>query len=385
VGRLLVLDGLLTLWVTLAQFAAFEAVRGKRLRRGWWLLAAVACGLGILTKGPVGLLLLVPPLWAYRWLGSPCFRLRGKDGLAFAGIVLTIALPWYVAICLRAPEFAAYFLWEHNVVRFLAPFDHLRPVWFYAPILLGGLLPGTLLAVPFIRFLFSGHPETAQRRCPELGFALLAGGWCVLFFSLSGCKLPTYILPAFPFFALAMGVILVHTGWQKSRLWHAALAGSLVLLLLGHHVVLPWYAEFRSPFSRPDEVARLAGNSSVPVVCYPRNCDSLAFYLGRDDFLNYRSKETPALIEFMKQHPATVVLFTHRHSLGSLRQVLPPTELTMTDITPLYDSARAGVEGWKYLLAKSPLGDGSRDRKENLCYLAVVRKVRSDAPAPRRQ
>src|SRR5262245_47151672 len=42
VGRLLVLDGLLALFVWLAALAAFEALRGERLRRGWWLLAAAA-------------------------------------------------------------------------------------------------------------------------------------------------------------------------------------------------------------------------------------------------------------------------------------------------------------------------------------------------------
>src|SRR5947209_6661401 len=51
-GRLLLMDGLLTLCATLALFSAFEAVRGPRLRWGWWLLAGSACGLGVLTKGP---------------------------------------------------------------------------------------------------------------------------------------------------------------------------------------------------------------------------------------------------------------------------------------------------------------------------------------------
>ena len=43
---------------------------------GWWLLAAVACGLGILTKGPVALALLVPPLWVYRYLSGTCGTAR---------------------------------------------------------------------------------------------------------------------------------------------------------------------------------------------------------------------------------------------------------------------------------------------------------------------
>src|SRR5207253_701388 len=106
-----------------------------------------------------------------------------------------VALPWYIAVCIRIPSFARYFLWVHNVQRFLTPFDHQRPLWFYVPVLLLGLLPASLLAPEFIRFLLSGRTEVAERRTQEMGFFLLASGWCVLFFSISGSKLPTYVLP----------------------------------------------------------------------------------------------------------------------------------------------------------------------------------------------
>src|SRR5438105_1041542 len=66
IGRLLILDGLLTLCTTVALLTAFEFLRTGG--RAWWLLAAVACGLGVLTKGPVALILLIPPLLAYCWL-----------------------------------------------------------------------------------------------------------------------------------------------------------------------------------------------------------------------------------------------------------------------------------------------------------------------------
>jgi 4-amino-4-deoxy-L-arabinose transferase-like glycosyltransferase len=376
VGRLLVMDSLLSLWVSLSIFAAFEALRCARLQWSWWLVSAAACGLGVLTKGPIALVLWLPPLLAYAWLSGRFCRVGLAAAGSFLGIVLLVALPWYVAICVKLPEFAGEFFWKHNVLRFFQPFDHLEPFWYYVPLLLGGLLPATLLLVPALRFLFSSDPQTAGQRSSELGFVLLAGGWCVLFFSLSGCKLPTYILPAFPFLALALGAILVATRWFESRFVHAAIASGFALLGIAHHLVLPWYAEFRSPFSRPADVVRLAGDRSVPVVCYPRNCDSAAFYLGRNDFLNYRSKETPELIQFLMGQGRTVILFTHRHSMQTLRQVLPPGELAMTDETPLYDSARAGLEGLKYLWSKSPLGDSSRDSNSGLCYMAVVRRVR---------
>src|SRR5262249_31582425 len=56
-ARLLLLDGVLTFLVTFTLFGLLEAVQGEHLRWRWWLLAAAACGLGILTKGPVILVL----------------------------------------------------------------------------------------------------------------------------------------------------------------------------------------------------------------------------------------------------------------------------------------------------------------------------------------
>jgi 4-amino-4-deoxy-L-arabinose transferase-like glycosyltransferase len=373
VGRLLVLDGLLTLCVTLALFCAFEAVRGERLRWPWWLVAACCCGLGVLTKGPIALLLPLVPLAAYGWLSGRLCRLSPRACFAFAGVVLGVIAPWYIAICRALPQFAGDFFWRHNVVRFLSPFDHLEPVWYYVPILLGGLLPGTLLLAGAVRFLFSSAPALARQRVPELGFVLLAGGWCVLFFSLSGCKLPTYILPAFPPLVLALGYYMTNSGWDRSRWFRTVAVGSFAVLLWFHHAALPWYAKFRSPFGNEGAVIRQC--EATPVVCYPRSCESLGFYLGRDNLRTFRSKDTPALIEYFKQQPRTVVVFTHRHSLETLRQVLPAEQLGLTDEMPLFDSARAGLEGWKYLLSKSPLGDGSRDSKEGTCYLAVVKRL----------
>jgi hypothetical protein len=324
IGRLLILDGLLAFFVTLSLLASFEALRAERLRRGWWLLAAAACGMGILTKGPVALLLLVPPLWVHRRLTGTSCRAGWWAILGFAAVTLALAAPWYIAICLRLPRFAYHFLWQHNVVRFLAPFDHLRPIWFYAPLLLLGLLPGSLLLFPFVRFLFASEEPNWKKRCPELGFVLLAGGWCVLFFSLSGSKLPTYILPAFPVLALALGYYLANSRWVQSR-WTACLGVSaFILLCLGHNFALPWYAGYRGPLGQLVDISEYCQDSQTPVVCYPRNCDSVAFYVGRDDLRSFRGKETHLLVRFLLDHPRTVLLLAHRHSLNGLRYALPP-------------------------------------------------------------
>ena len=330
IGRLLVLDGLLSLCVSLAVFAAWEAVETNRRSSPWWLLAGIATGLGILTKGPVALILLLPPLALAQWLRGRTFRPRVEPTIMFAGSALAVALPWYIAICFRLPNFAGYFLWQHNVMRFFAPFDHLEPFWYYTPILALGLLPGTLLFYGIVKFLVSGDATIASNRGPGLGFLILAGGWCVLFFSLSGCKLPTYILPAFPFLALALGYFWAAGPWRERRWVWNTVAVAFGVICLGHNAVLPWYARYRGTVTQFPEVLAYCEDRRLPVLCYPRPCDSVAFYAEREDLRCFRSKETNLMILSLLSQPRSVLLLTHRHSLESLKFALPP-ELVIVD------------------------------------------------------
>lgn len=323
-GRLLLLDGLLTLWTTLALFGAFEAVRGPRLCWSWWLLAGLACGLGFLTKGPVILVLILPPLILHRWLTGTGCRIGRGAWSAFFLLAMGVAVPWFVAVCVAIPEFVRYFFWDHHVLRYMTSFAHERGIWFYAPILLLGLLPASLLAWPLLCFLGSPDETVRRQRPAELGYPLLAGGWCVLFFSLSSCKLPTYILPAFPPLALVLGYFLAHSHWQRSP-WPARTAGlAFALLLCCHHLLLPWYAGYRSPMGRPEEVRRWCTDPATPVVCFPRGCDSVAFYLGRSDLKAVRSRDIDVIRDMVWHHPRVVVLCAHRSTLEGLKQLLPP-------------------------------------------------------------
>jgi 4-amino-4-deoxy-L-arabinose transferase-like glycosyltransferase len=335
IGRLLVIDGLLSLCVAFALFAAWEALERNRGATWWWLFAGMATGLGILTKGPIAVILLLPPLALAQWLRGRNIRLRSLNTLAFVGATIAVALPWYIAICLRLPGFAVYFLWQHNVLRFFAPFDHLEPFWYYTPILALGLLPGTLLLVGCARFLISGEAATAARRGPGLGFLLLAGGWCVLFFSVSGCKLPTYILPAFPFLALALGYFWAVGPWRERRWMWNTVAVAFGVICLGHNAVLPWYARYRGTVTQFPEVLAYCSDRRLPLLCYPRPCDSVAFYAQREDLTCYRSKETNQMILSMQERPRTVLLLTHRHSLEALRYALPP-ELVVVESKRLH-------------------------------------------------
>lgn len=362
-GRLLILDGLLTLWITLAVLSLFEAIRGETFRTGWWYLGAAACGLGVLTKGPIALVLPLFPLLGFRWLGQHRVSLPRKHWLGLFGVVLLVNLPWYVGIFLHQPIFLKYFFWEHNVLRFFQPFDHLQPVWYYVPILLGGLMPMTLLAVPFVRHLITGDGDTTVTRSPALGYYLLAGGWCLAFFSLSGAKLPTYILPAMPLFLLAFGDFVARSRWATSAWTKSSLVTTFLLLGAAFYAALPWYANYRSPLRNPDVVEKFCSDSEVPVFTYPRNCDSVAFYLNRDDLKSVRSKYTQTLIEAMLAHPRCVVIFTHRHSYDGFKHLLPP-QLRIAEMHSFRKSDRE-MDWIDKLVGDTPWG---------LCDLAVVER-----------
>jgi len=218
-GRMLSMDSLLCLWVVSALAAAHLALRGSRLGYGWWLSSAVCCGLGLLTKGPVALILVGVPIFAYSMLDGRTPRLRIRAWLVYLAVALGLAMPWYAGVAAVDPEFVDYFFWRHNILRYVAPFDHKEPVWFFVPSLLLGMLPWTLLLPALFKFLLRRSARAASRRPAALGLPLLAGLWCFLFYSLSGCKRPGYILPVMPPLALALGWYL-HLRMRREKLEH---------------------------------------------------------------------------------------------------------------------------------------------------------------------
>ncbi|HKA06428.1 MAG TPA: glycosyltransferase family 39 protein [Gemmataceae bacterium] len=368
-ARILTMDGLLTFWITLALFATFEAIRGDRFRASWWYLAAAAVGLGVLTKGPIPFLLLVPPIWLHRRLTGHRVPIGWVHMAGFAGVAAAINLPWYVAIYLRQPVFLRYFFWEHNVLRFVQPFDHLQPVWYYVPILFGGLIPGTFLAWSFARHLMSGDPDCSATRTPALGFWLLAGLWCIGFFSLSGCKLPGYVLPAFPCLCLALGDFIARTKWCDLWATRATVGTIAALLVLGFYFVVPWYAERRSPMGSTEIAARLQAARGETMYCFPRNVDSVSFYTNRDDLKSCRTRISQELVEELIQRDRAVVLFTHRHSLDTFKQVLPP-QLKVTEVIVVMQPGTGGK------ILDQLVGDGAW----GLCHIAVIERVPNPPP-----
>ncbi|HEV2222409.1 MAG TPA: phospholipid carrier-dependent glycosyltransferase, partial [Candidatus Acidoferrales bacterium] len=164
----------------------------------------VSLGLATLAKGPAAVILAGGSvlLWALatrNWKAA--FRMLHPLAILFFCVV---ALPWYILCAYFNPDFFHTFIVLHNFERYLTPvFQHRQPFWFFALIILLGLLPWTALLVGAAfdgrRVFRNGEWRTSA------GFFIAC--WAIfpfLFFSFSQSKLPGYILPVFPSLALLM-------------------------------------------------------------------------------------------------------------------------------------------------------------------------------------
>ena len=195
------LDPPFTLWVNLSLVALWFALDSSTLRTrlGAWAVLGFACAMGFMTKGflawALPVLIAVPYMLWQRRLGELL-----RYGPLAIGVAVLVCLPWVLAIHTQEPDFWRFFFWNEHIRRFSADnAQHVRPWWFFLPIMAvaclpwAGLLPNTL------------HQAWTEKRHPAIAFLAL---WLLLplgLFSLSNGKLPTYIMPCLLPLALLMG------------------------------------------------------------------------------------------------------------------------------------------------------------------------------------
>jgi 4-amino-4-deoxy-L-arabinose transferase-like glycosyltransferase len=324
-GRMLTTNGLLTLWVVAALAAGHLALAGPTVKRRWWLLSALACGLGLLTKGPVAFVLVTAPIFLYQRLDRRAPALGVRHWLAYAGVAGAVAVPWFVIVAVRDPAFLEYFFWTHHVRRFVDPIDHPQPFWYYVPLLLLGMLPWTLLVPVLVRHLARRVPGSWPQRTGALGFFLLAALWSLMFFSASGCKRPSYILPVMPPLALALGCA-VDAAWSLGRIrlahWAATAALCFLILLGAAAWLLPTYA---GKYSLREQLVPHAAvcQGEVPVLCYPHGWDAVSYYLQRGDVRVFRPAQLGEMISALERQPPSLVVLKSGGSLRDFQKALP--------------------------------------------------------------
>ena len=186
----------------------------------WGYLFFVGLATGLLAKGPVALVLTGLPVggwifWQRQW-GSAWYRIPWLPGLA---LCLALSVPWYYLAEVKTPGFLDYFIIGEHWKRFLVSgwkgdlygSAHSRPlgtIWLYW---LVTTLPWSLV------LLASLFRKGVRRRAGSI--LSHSDGWCaylalwaiapMLFFTIAGNILPTYVLPGLPAFALLLSEIML--------------------------------------------------------------------------------------------------------------------------------------------------------------------------------
>jgi 4-amino-4-deoxy-L-arabinose transferase-like glycosyltransferase len=200
-------------------------------------------GLGVLAKGPVGLVLptavigmfllivrlpqntvegagwraIIAPFDPIHFVKT-CWSMRPFTAIFAA---LAIALPWYWAVGLATDgEFLRGFFLDHNLARATSAMEnHNGSIFFYPITLLVGFFPWSIFALPLAIDTVL-QIRRSDRFHPGYVLAVCWIGVYVVLFTLARTKLPSYITPCYPALALLTGDYIDR--WSRQR---AAVAG----------------------------------------------------------------------------------------------------------------------------------------------------------------
>ena len=247
------IDSVLCCFITLALAAFCEFRSGHMSGRKAGMLFWAACALGVLAKGPVGLLIPLGTVVVALSLERSLKQWRDFSPIAGPLLFTAIAMSWVLAPYFwPQPDYSLLAaLREHFLERGLKGMHHPQPFWYYATVLPWALFPWTfLLPGAFL------HVWPIRIRKGVL-LALVHAAFVVLFFSVSTEKRDLYILPALPALAIILALFLdfllgarprpVLAGRPMSRRWlslpQAVVA--TVLILLG--IAVPLVAQREYP------------------------------------------------------------------------------------------------------------------------------------------
>jgi len=253
VGRLDLTDGLVSFLLTAAFLAQGRFLREApwtRRSMGWLAVLGLCCGLAVLTKGLIGIVLPGLALLAFAAVTGRWMKVVESLASPAPVICIAVAAPWFVLVERECPGFNDYFWIRNHFDRFVSMEggrDH--GFWF----------PWVVLAAGFLPWLFLlRRPARADPPGLYLWLWLLV---TPLFFTLSKSTLIPYLLPSIP-----AGALLAAR--EAGRPWVRRAAWTMAGLWCVAVVALPWISDRRSWHPLAALAAREPGALVVTFRCH---------------------------------------------------------------------------------------------------------------------
>ncbi len=209
-----------------------------------WLLAGIAMGLGVLSKGPVILVHVVPAALLAPWWS---LRVRTSYMRWYAGCLFAIAIAAGIGLSWALPSAAAggksysdELLFGQTAGRMVNSFAHREPFWWYLPVL-------PICLTPWILFGATWRGMRTTTMDSPFRFLLSWAGASFVVLSLVSGKQAYYLMPAIPAFALIIARLATTAeGPIQKRDLFAVAVGTMLLgtfPLIANHI--PALAETR--------------------------------------------------------------------------------------------------------------------------------------------
>ncbi len=244
----------------LAQHSAPRSVH----ERNWMLLAWAAAAMAFLSKGLIALVLPSITLLAYSVVTRELSAWRRLHIIKGLLLFLTLVLPWLIAVTRANPEFLRFFFLHEQFERFLSNVHNRDgPWWYFLPLLMLGTLPWTLVALRQFKTSWQLDGAPGNTGLQSRRFLWLWVIMVVAFFSASHSKLPPYIVPVIPMFAMLVGEAFTRLPAAALRM-HLLVMGLLMAALGLLVALLP---------------ANIAGPKSVELVTDLRPETAIGFVL----------------------------------------------------------------------------------------------------------
>jgi 4-amino-4-deoxy-L-arabinose transferase-like glycosyltransferase len=324
-ARLGITDMLMTLWITAALILWREAIGlpDPVARRPFAFSAALACGLAVLTKGPVGMILpaIVIGLTAAVTRRPRMITPRGT-GMAAAGIVM-VAGPWTSALVGRIGLSEAIAILERESMdRLVSGIDHARPFYYMVASFAVTVLPWSVMA-PMALARARRDPKSRET-------AIFLAIWfaaVLLFFSVPAEKNDAYILPAAPPLALLVGMTLRH----RLTLRIARIAA---LLLIAFAFLASGPIGQRRSLAGAVRSAGLKDRPGCVLLSYKLERPSLVFYSGREVRWVRHSEDLWRIVEAGRGSDLAVITDDRRMDAENLREELASAGFTIIGTQP---------------------------------------------------